>query len=367
MDAIHSPSLPIHTLYSRSRYRYPKRGPQTQEVVPFLKGWKQADCPSTSPDYCPNPSDPGPDPEPSFQPQPLSGKGATYKRGVYLGDPQPPTDIEHMPPNPNTINPSPQGHTPADEPHPRKANEDTSTQRKLHTQPPHPHRILSSTTQRATTAMQCHPCLRPQATEQTPPNTVLTMDPLIPHQDRTNSPGQRSLSGSMHLGSAAPIMPPQQKHTTSPPLQPGRNTNQLSSILTAQPIQMLPATPIPSEYDSQRSSTPPNLPNYPANARSPSPGPSPPVHESEICASWVTGLGRPTAPGQAQPASHPSAGTRRAPPLHQPDSDRSPVPSRGPKPQKEVSEKGHHTKQAGQAKPHINHCCTLPGQDPPAD
>ncbi|MED6241351.1 hypothetical protein ATANTOWER_010754, partial [Ataeniobius toweri] len=53
-----------------------------------------------------------------------------------------------MPPYTNTIisKPESQGHTPTDELHPRKADEDTFTQHKLHTQAhsKHPHRILPS-------------------------------------------------------------------------------------------------------------------------------------------------------------------------------------------------------------------------------
>ncbi|KAK5616999.1 hypothetical protein CRENBAI_005476 [Crenichthys baileyi] len=90
---------------------------------------------------------------------------------------------------------------------------------------------------------------------------------------------------------------------------------------------------------SQYSSTPPSPPNHLANGSSP----SLPVHERETCASRVIGPGRPSAPGQAQPASRPNAGTRHAPLPHPPH--RSPVPRQGPEPQKEASEEGHHRMQ----------------------
>ncbi|MED6232313.1 hypothetical protein ATANTOWER_027451 [Ataeniobius toweri] len=88
-----------------------------------------------------------------------------------------------MPRRPKAINPLPQGHTPTDKLHPRKAYEATSTQRKPHTQPcsKHPCRTLSPTTQRAAVARQ-GPCATPPetlptgATEQTPASTILTTD-----------------------------------------------------------------------------------------------------------------------------------------------------------------------------------------------
>ncbi|MED6232729.1 hypothetical protein ATANTOWER_001639 [Ataeniobius toweri] len=91
------------------------------------------------------------------------------------------------------MNPPPHMSSPTDELHPRKADKDTPTQRNLHTRPrsKHPHHILPPTTQRAMTAKQ-GPCTTPPqpsptgATEQTPPSTVLTMEPPTPHQDGTN-------------------------------------------------------------------------------------------------------------------------------------------------------------------------------------
>ncbi|MED6293936.1 hypothetical protein CHARACLAT_015639 [Characodon lateralis] len=81
------------------------------------------------------------------------------------------TDIEHMPPNPYTMNalPTAQGQTPTGELHPRKADKATPTQRKLHTQPcsKHPRRVPPpphSVPQRQSKGpAQRHPSLRPQA------------------------------------------------------------------------------------------------------------------------------------------------------------------------------------------------------------
>ncbi|KAK5598665.1 hypothetical protein CRENBAI_006341 [Crenichthys baileyi] len=75
---------------------------------------------------------------------------------------------------------------------------------------------------------------------------------------------------------------------------------------------------------------PPRPPNH--LARSPSPS----VCERETYTTRVTGPGRPTAPGQAHPISHPSAGTRHAPlPTH--------LTGQGQEPQKKALEEGHHS------------------------
>ncbi|MEQ2231231.1 hypothetical protein ILYODFUR_037370 [Ilyodon furcidens] len=63
---------------------------------------------------------------------------------------------------------------------------------------------------------------------------------------------------------------------------------------------------------------------------------------------YLTGPGRPTAPGRAQPASSPSASTRRAPPPH--PRHHNLVQGRGPEPQKDTSNEGHHIK------PKTGHC-----------
>ncbi|MEQ2252944.1 hypothetical protein ILYODFUR_026975 [Ilyodon furcidens] len=175
------------------------------------------------------------------------------------------------------------------------------------------------------------------ATEETPSSTMLKTDPLTPHQDRTNSHSKRCQSQAHTWGRQTP---PCHRNHTNPPHHhhcnnnPVRNKNKLSSTVTTQPIKML-VTKLPKRghnppphtlqplhatlqsndrQDRQQSSTPPGPSNHLANASSP----GPPV-QRETCASKVSGPGRPTAPGRAQPASHPSAGIRRAPPLHTPD------------------------------------------------
>ncbi|MEQ2245570.1 hypothetical protein ILYODFUR_029270 [Ilyodon furcidens] len=58
ISALVSPPIPMITgveevgPLERSRYQYSRRATsrRTQEVVPFLPGWRQADRPSTSPD-----------------------------------------------------------------------------------------------------------------------------------------------------------------------------------------------------------------------------------------------------------------------------------------------------------------------------
>ncbi|MEQ2280573.1 hypothetical protein AMECASPLE_021317 [Ameca splendens] len=127
-------------------------------------------------------------------------------------------DIKHMPPNPNAMNPflTAQGHTPTGELHPRKADEVTPTQRKLHTQPhsKHPCRILHPTTQRAMTERQGK---GPGATLPQPPSTgakVQTPSSTAP----TTEPSKRSPASGKHLGPASPSTPPR-NHTTSLPLQ----------------------------------------------------------------------------------------------------------------------------------------------------
>ncbi|MEQ2296478.1 hypothetical protein AMECASPLE_025258 [Ameca splendens] len=165
------------------------------------------------------------------------------------------------------------------------------------------------------------------------------MEPPTPHLDRTNSPGKRCPASDKHPGRNN-TNTPHHRHCND---SPGRNIIQFSSAIIAQQIQML-VTPYPRRrhnppiphaaapphhplarrpysppgHGSHQSSTPPSPPNHLASASSPSLS----VHERETCTSRVTGPGRPTAPGQAQPASHPSTGTRHAPPpqppYHQP-------------------------------------------------
>ncbi|KAK5614707.1 hypothetical protein CRENBAI_018660 [Crenichthys baileyi] len=335
-----------------SRCRYP-RGATSPGPVWWFSSFRGGDRQTQhQPRQVPALPETGPDRDPSpQQPSSPSGEGAMYKRGVNLvhsmKQSQPPnetpqhesphrvtpdqdTDIEHMP-----RIPSPQAHNPTDELHPQKANVDTPTQRQLHT----------------TTARQGPHAMPPQplptgATEQTPLSTVLPMEPPTPHQDGTNSPGKRSLASGKHPGHHS-----RRNHTNTPHYcndSPGRNINQFSSTITTHPIQMpvtphpkrgynqtppphmlqplhatlQPASPIhPPDTTVSGAAPPPSPPNHPANTSCPSLL----VDEIETCASWVTGPGRPTAPGCEQPASHPSAGTRHAPPLHQPD--RSPARS----------------------------------------
>ncbi|MEQ2250794.1 hypothetical protein ILYODFUR_004491 [Ilyodon furcidens] len=79
------------------------------------------------------------------------------------------TDVEHMPPNPNAMNPLPTGPHPTDELHRKKANKDTPTQCKLHKQPrskhptafyPPPH---SASRRQGKDTAQRHLSLHPQA------------------------------------------------------------------------------------------------------------------------------------------------------------------------------------------------------------
>ncbi|KAK5606570.1 hypothetical protein CRENBAI_018565 [Crenichthys baileyi] len=133
------------------------------------------------------------------------------------------TDIGHMPPNPNTMNPLPtaHGYTPTGGLHPRKADEATPTQRKLHTQPcsKHPHHTARRDG-KARAPRNATPAPPTGATGQTPLSTEPTTEPPTPHQDGTKSPCKRSPASGKHSGSTSPTTPPQpHRHTTSLPLK----------------------------------------------------------------------------------------------------------------------------------------------------
>ncbi|KAK5614232.1 hypothetical protein CRENBAI_006197 [Crenichthys baileyi] len=104
MDVVHSLTLPIHTLYSQVQVPIPHRDNQPLDPgggpVPCGGGDRQ-----TAPAPEPGPGKPGLVPEPE-------------------ATPNQDTDIEHMPPNPNAMNPLPTAHehTPTVELHPRKAD-----------------------------------------------------------------------------------------------------------------------------------------------------------------------------------------------------------------------------------------------------
>ncbi|MEQ2286995.1 hypothetical protein AMECASPLE_007989 [Ameca splendens] len=156
------------------------------------------------------------------------------------------TDIEHMSPDPNAMNPLPTGAHPTGELHLRKADIDKPTQPAPATSCPH-HKVHC-----AGKARQGPGAMPPQppptgAKGQTSLSTAPTTEPLT-----HTKMGQTHLAGAPRppestQGRCPPPRPPQpHKHTTSPPLQhnPGRNINQLSTIIAAQPIQM-PVTPYP--------------------------------------------------------------------------------------------------------------------------
>ncbi|XP_047213236.1 proteoglycan 4-like [Girardinichthys multiradiatus] len=144
--------------------------------------------------------------------------------------------------------PSPQGRIPTDELHPQKAYKDTSTQRKLHTQPhsKHTQPVLPPTTQYTVMARQ-----GPRAS---PPKLMPTKD-------------------------------------TSPPLH---TLQPLHAAL--QPAVLIPP---PLRHDSQRSSTPPSPPNHSANHPCASTTRKPPQCRYKKCC---------TAP-PTQPRPQPSAST----------------------------------------------------------
>ncbi|MEQ2259781.1 hypothetical protein XENORESO_018267 [Xenotaenia resolanae] len=127
------------------------------------------------------------------------------------------TDIEQMPPNPNTIIPLPTGVHPHRGAPSRKADEDTPTQCKLHTQlrSKNPHHILLSTTQRTARPRQGPRATLPQPlpTGQTPPSTMPPTVSPTPHQEETNSPSKRSLASGKHLG-PDPLQTTQTHHIT---------------------------------------------------------------------------------------------------------------------------------------------------------
>ncbi|MEQ2299971.1 hypothetical protein AMECASPLE_020523 [Ameca splendens] len=148
------------------------------------------------------------------------------------------------------------------------------------------------------------PCATPPqppptgTTGQIPPSNMPTMEPLTPHQHGTDSPGKRTPASGQAPG--VPHHAPR-NHTNTPHHRhcndgPGRNIVQLSSTITAQPIQMpvtphprrghnpnptphaaappchpLACHPDPPRHDSQQSSTLSSSPNHLAHASSPSP------------------------------------------------------------------------------------------------
>ncbi|MEQ2180157.1 hypothetical protein GOODEAATRI_032753 [Goodea atripinnis] len=92
----HSPYI-LYTPRSRCRYPIGTTSPRTQEVVLFPPGvetgrpLQHLNLVWGSPGSCLNLKDPSPDPNPSRQPpQSSSGKGAMYKRGVYMVQTSPP-------------------------------------------------------------------------------------------------------------------------------------------------------------------------------------------------------------------------------------------------------------------------------------
>ncbi|MEQ2249609.1 hypothetical protein ILYODFUR_031088 [Ilyodon furcidens] len=110
--------------------------------------------------------------------------------------------------------PTAQGHTPTGELHPRKADEATPTQHKLHTQPHSKHRCC----------IPPPPHREPRQQGKSPAQRYPsnpTTEPPTSHQDETNSTGKRSPASGKHSGPASPTTPPQShKHTpTSLPLQ----------------------------------------------------------------------------------------------------------------------------------------------------
>ncbi|MEQ2253386.1 hypothetical protein ILYODFUR_031593 [Ilyodon furcidens] len=79
-----------------------------------------------------------------------------------------------------------------------------------------------------------------RATEQTPPRTVLTTDLPTPHQGKLT---QQEVSGQGHEPRAnGPRNHTNTSHRCHCNDSPGRSTNQVSSTITAQPIQMLVTT-----------------------------------------------------------------------------------------------------------------------------
>ncbi|KAK5609845.1 hypothetical protein CRENBAI_016576 [Crenichthys baileyi] len=124
-----------------------------------------------------------------------------------------------------------------------------------------------------------------------------------------------------------------------------------------------PSSPLPRSClgrNSQLSSIPPSPPNHPASASSPSPSPSPLVHERETCTSRVTGSGRPTAPGQAQPTS------RTSPGASQPHTQTLEMPQDAGHPPSHTVHPAAPSRPAGQPlhKSESTYQLTLPGQDP---
>ncbi|KAK5622588.1 hypothetical protein CRENBAI_000976 [Crenichthys baileyi] len=96
--------------------------------------------------WCLKLRDPGPARTPTPRPGPRPQRPPSSSGEGVMATLNQDTDIEHMPPNPNAMNPLPtaQGQTPTGELHTRKANEATPTQCQLHIQPCYkqPHHIL---------------------------------------------------------------------------------------------------------------------------------------------------------------------------------------------------------------------------------
>ncbi|KAK5610761.1 hypothetical protein CRENBAI_026869 [Crenichthys baileyi] len=207
-----TPDTENHKFTSGQRYqpragsvqvRCPK-GYRTQEVVPFPPGGEDRQHQPRLVPAPPNPSDPNPDPSVSKNPHPNPERGPCTKdrstwskrarqpelpldetvptphepkhKFPHSATPNQETDIEHMPPNPNAMNPLPTG-----------------------------------------------------ATGKTLPSTVPTTESPTPHQDGTNSPGKRSPATGKHLGPAS-LTTSFRNYTNRPHHRysndsPGRNIN----------------------------------------------------------------------------------------------------------------------------------------------
>ncbi|KAK5603395.1 hypothetical protein CRENBAI_008500 [Crenichthys baileyi] len=166
-----------------------------------------------------------------------------------MATPNQDTDIKHMPPNPNVMNPLPTAHgqTPTGELYPRKADEATPTQHKLHTQPrsKQPRHVLHPTTPPSAPRWQgkdpahCCPSFRPQVQQGRHP------------RNHTDTPNHCHCNDN-----------------------PGRNIIQVSSTTAAQPIQMPVQEDIHEEDTSP--STPPHTLQPHTSPSSPPPRPPPP-------------------------------------------------------------------------------------------
>ncbi|KAK5618108.1 hypothetical protein CRENBAI_022129 [Crenichthys baileyi] len=89
-------------------------------------------------------------------------------------------------------------------------------------------------------------------TEQTPPSTILTTDPLTPHQDGTNSPGRQQCTRGQR--------PPNHAPTTIAMTAPPQHYSQRSSTPPAAPAHpSMRGKHAPARY-KRRSTTPPDHP-----------------------------------------------------------------------------------------------------------